>query len=150
MVYELIGRRKIVQNVSISHSFPEVLQKRMRQTIYLSLFLRHIPYTHPQNIVNISCKQIQVFYSQMQLLKVEIERWQKGNYAVVLLAGDEERAKKLKRTLEDYEIDAIQIGKTMHYSMGNVKSFRRGSSQDLNCQCKSLPSLRKKSYLKND
>ncbi|MGG6433002.1 transcription-repair coupling factor [Anoxybacillus sp. D401a] len=107
----LLEEGKIVQNVSISHSFPEVLQKRMRQTIYLSLFLRHIPHTHPQNIVNISCKQMQVFYSQMQLLKVEIERWQKGNYAVVLLAGDEERAKKLKRTLEDYEIYAIQIGK---------------------------------------
>ncbi|NNU91124.1 transcription-repair coupling factor [Anoxybacillus sp. CHMUD] len=107
----LLEEGKIVQSVSISHSFPEVLQKRTRSTIYLSLFLRHIPYTHPQNIVNVSCKQMQVFYSQMQLLKGEVERWQKGNYAVVLLAGNEERAKKLKQTLEDYEIDAVQIGK---------------------------------------
>ncbi|MGX1902104.1 transcription-repair coupling factor [Thermolongibacillus altinsuensis] len=107
----LLAEGKMVQDVMVSHKFPDVLQKRTKPMIYLSLFLRHIPHTHPQNIVNVSCKQMQIFYSQMNLLKSELERWKKANYAVVFLAGDDERTKKLQSVLEDYEIETTKIGK---------------------------------------
>ena len=53
--------------------------------VYLSLFLRHVPNTNPQNIINITCKQMQNFHGQMNVLKGEIERWKKSNYAIVFL-----------------------------------------------------------------
>jgi transcription-repair coupling factor (superfamily II helicase) len=107
----LLGNGKIIHDVPISHSFSELLQKHRKQRIYLSLFLRHVPHTHPENIVNISCKQMQNFHGQMSLLKSELERWKKANYAVVFLAPNAERMKKLQSVLEDYEIDVAPLSK---------------------------------------
>ncbi len=107
----LLSNGKIIHDVPISHSFSELLQKHRKQRIYLSLFLRHVPHTHPENIVNISCKQMQNFHGQMSLLKSELERWKKANYAVVFLAPNAERMKKLQSVLEDYEIDVAPLSK---------------------------------------
>jgi transcription-repair coupling factor (superfamily II helicase) len=105
----LLSEGKIIHDVPISHKYSDLLQKNKRPIIYLSLFLRHVPHTHPQNIVNISCKQMQNFHGQMHLLKAELERWKKAKYAVVFLAPNAERVKKLQNVLEDYEIDAIPL-----------------------------------------
>ncbi|MBB6284458.1 transcription-repair coupling factor [Geobacillus subterraneus] len=105
----LLDSGKMIHDVPISHSFSELLQKHRFQRVYLSLFLRHAPHTHPQNVVNITCKQMQNFHGQMALLQSEMERWKKANYAVVFLAPDAERVKKLQSLLEDYEIDALPL-----------------------------------------
>ena len=75
--------------------------------VYLSLFLRHVPNTNPQNIINITCKQMQNFHGQMNVLKGEIERWKKSHYSILFLGSDEERVKKLERVLQDYDIEAV-------------------------------------------
>ncbi|WP_143118087.1 hypothetical protein, partial [Shouchella clausii] len=75
----------------------------------MSLFLRHVPNTNPQNIINVTCKQMQNFHGQMHVLKSELDRWKKGKYSVVFLGPDEERIKKLQRVLEDYEIEAAFV-----------------------------------------
>jgi transcription-repair coupling factor (superfamily II helicase) len=105
----LLGEGKIIHGVAVSHKYPDILQKNTKPLIYLSLFLRHVPHTHPQNIVNISCKQMQNFHGQMHLLKAELERWKKAKYSVVFLAPDADRVKKLQSVLEDYEIDALPL-----------------------------------------
>ena len=45
----------------------------------------------------------------MALLQSEVERWKKANYAVVFLAPDAERAKRLQSVLEDYGVDAAPL-----------------------------------------
>src|SRR5690606_24973324 len=77
-----------------------------RPVIYLSLFMRHIPNTSPQNIANVPCKLMQNFHGQMHVLKTEVERWKKNQFAVIFLAPNEERAKKIQAVLNDYEIEA--------------------------------------------
>ncbi|HEX6923152.1 MAG TPA: transcription-repair coupling factor [Bacillales bacterium] len=74
--------------------------------LYFSLFLRHISHTNPENIVNITCRAMQNFHGQMHVLKNEIERWKKAEYAVVFLAVNQERAKRLEGVLSDYGIEA--------------------------------------------
>ena len=75
--------------------------------VYLTLFLRHIAHTHPQkNIVNVTCKTMQDFHGQMQLLKTEIDRWNEGHFTTVVLGTDDERVKKLQHILSDYDIEA--------------------------------------------
>lgn len=109
----LLGEGRIIHDIAISHKYPDMLQKNRSPLIYLSLFLRHVPHTHPQNIVNIACKQMQNFHGQMHLLKGELERWKKAKYAVVFLASDQEKVKKLQSLLEDYEIEAIPLDSSM-------------------------------------
>ncbi len=105
-ITELLGQGQIVRDVQLSHKLPSFIQRAKHQFLYLSLFLKHVSYTSPQNIINISCKQMQQFYGQMNLLKSEIERWKNANYTVVLLGADKERVKKLEGVLADYDIDS--------------------------------------------
>lgn len=77
-----------------------------RQVLYLSLFLRHVPHTNPENILNLSCRAMQNFHGQMNLLKSELERWKKNKFTVVFTAVNEERANRLQSVLGDYGMDA--------------------------------------------
>ena len=102
----LLEDGKIIQDMKISHAYVDVMAKSRFPLVYLSLFLRHVPHTSPQNILNLSCKQMQNFHGQMNVLKNELDRWKKSNYAIVFLGVNEERTKKLEQVLEDYEINA--------------------------------------------
>lgn len=103
---QLLGEGKMVHGIKVSHKVQELYSRSKLPLIYLSLFLRHVPNTNPQNIININCKQMQNFHGQMNVLKGEIERWKKAQYSIFLLGSDEERIKKLERVLQDYEIEA--------------------------------------------
>lgn len=102
----LLSDGKIVHDLQISHTMQTLLHDHAYQILYLSLFLRHVANTNPQNIINISCKPMQNFHGQMHLLKAEVERWKKANYSILFLGADHERVKKLERVLEDYDIDS--------------------------------------------
>ena len=105
----LLEEGEVIHGITFSHNFTTLLQKSKQALVYLSLFLRHVPHTSPQNILNMSCKQMQNFHGQMHVLKSELDRWKKGNYAVVFLGSNEERVKKLQQVLEDYDIVANPI-----------------------------------------
>ncbi|PLR78934.1 transcription-repair coupling factor [Bacillus sp. V3-13] len=105
----LLSEGKMIHDVKISHQLQPLLHQSNRPIVYMSLFLRHVPNTNPQNIVNISCKQMQNFHGQMNVLKGEVERWRKGNYSIIFLGPDQERVKKLERVLEDYQIEATIV-----------------------------------------
>ncbi|MDV2583565.1 hypothetical protein, partial [Alkalibacillus haloalkaliphilus] len=90
-----LSEGQIIPDLSISHNLQSLMHQHEFPIFYLSLFLRHVANTNPQNIINISCKQMQNFHGQMHLLKSEIDRWKKGNFAIVFLGPDEKRVKKL-------------------------------------------------------
>ncbi|MGX6446293.1 transcription-repair coupling factor [Neobacillus sp. K501] len=120
----LLSEGQIIHGLSISHDLQGLIQKRDFPILYMSLFLRHVANTNPQNIINISCKQMQNFHGQMHLLKAEVDRWKKGNYSILFLGPDEERVKKLERVLEDYEIDATVIKDNQQLLPGRVQIMK--------------------------
>lgn len=103
----LIEEGQIIHDLKIAHNLQQLMTNSELLHIYLSLFLKHIPNTNPQNICNLPCKQMQNFHGQMSLLKTETDRWHKGNYTIVFLVSDHKRAEKLHKTLTDYEIEAV-------------------------------------------
>ncbi|SFB22798.1 MULTISPECIES: transcription-repair coupling factor [unclassified Bacillus (in: firmicutes)] len=120
----LLSEGQIIHDLMISHNLHSLLQRKSVPILYLSLFLRHVANTSPQNIINVSCKQMQNFHGQMNVLKSEIERWKKGNYAVLFLGPDEERVKKLERVLEDYEVEATFLKEDQDVLPGKVQIVR--------------------------
>lgn len=118
--FSLLSEGKIIQDLTVSHQIQGRMQKTKHPLIYMSLFLRHVPNTNPQNIINISCKQMQNFHGQMHVLKSEIERLMKGNYAVAFLGADEKRVEKLEQVLEDYGIEAKIIHESQTLTTGKV------------------------------
>jgi transcription-repair coupling factor (superfamily II helicase) len=105
----LLAEGMIVHDLKISHQVTGILHKQIHPIVYLSLFLRHVPNTNPQNIINVSCKQMQSFHGQMNVLKAELDRWKKGKFSVLMVGSDEDRVSKLQRVLEDYDINATTI-----------------------------------------
>ncbi|MBO8164877.1 MAG: transcription-repair coupling factor [Brevibacillus sp.] len=103
---ERIAQGQFMANLSLSLSYEELISRYKRQMIYLSLFLRQTPRTQPQNIVNINCRTMQNFHGQMNVLKSELGRWQKGQNQIVFVAADVDRAKRLERVLHDYGMEA--------------------------------------------
>ncbi len=125
----LLGEGQIIHDLSISHDIQGILPKRGFPILYMSLFLRHVANTSPQNIINVSCKQMQNFHGQMHLLKAEVDRWKKGNYSILFLGPDDDRVKKLERVLEDYDIESsiLRSGQQLlpgkvHIMKGNLQT----------------------------
>ncbi|GAB2564062.1 transcription-repair coupling factor [Gracilibacillus alcaliphilus] len=101
-----LQRGKVVHDAHLSFDWHTVWQNMKQTRIYMSVFLRHIPNTAPANIVSISCRAMQQFHGQMNLLQNEMERWHKANYSVIILAPDQNRIEKVQSVLDDYQMSA--------------------------------------------
>lgn len=121
---DLLSEGRIIHDIKLSNRMPELIAGSTRPFVYLSLFLRHVPHTNPQNILNFTSKQMQNFHGQMHVLKSEIERWKKGKYSVVILGPDEERVKKLIRVLDDYEIEAAEFSEGSTILPGKIQILK--------------------------
>ncbi|MGM9920343.1 MAG: transcription-repair coupling factor [Bhargavaea sp.] len=109
---EMIASGKLVHDARLSHTFKEIDAMTGQKKVYLSLFSRSLPGLVLKDTVQISCKPMQQFHGQMNLLKSEAERWRAGGFTVFLLAGDRERMEKVRSILEDYgmEVDIPKGG----------------------------------------
>ncbi|QYR21672.1 transcription-repair coupling factor [Paenibacillus sp. sptzw28] len=101
----LLQNGKSLPGLAIARPSEDVLYHRPFPTLFLSLFLRQIPHTQPQNILNVVCRSMQNFHGQMNVLKAEMERWRKSGAQVMMLAGSTERMDRIRRVLHDYGIE---------------------------------------------
>lgn len=103
----LLEANKMVAGSRFSFDWYTILEKMVQQRIYMSVFLRHIPNTQPENIINLSSRAMQEFHGQMHLFKNELQRWEKGGFSVLILAPSAKRADKIHSILSDYQIEAV-------------------------------------------
>lgn len=102
-LYEsLLEQRQMAPDMAFSFDFDDVKERMQRQTIYMSLFMRHLKGTNPQNIVNVSSRAMQEFHGQMPLFEQELERWEKAKFTVLIMTINEQRAEKVQQILADY------------------------------------------------
>ncbi|OUN00508.1 MAG: transcription-repair coupling factor [Paenibacillaceae bacterium ZCTH02-B3] len=106
---QMLMQGKTLPALTLAAPVDQALYPKRFQTLYFSLFLRQVPHTQPQNIVNVVCRNMQNFHGQMNVLKAEMERWRKNGNRVVMLAGGAERAERMRRVLEDYQIEPPEI-----------------------------------------
>ncbi|MBO1004453.1 transcription-repair coupling factor [Pseudogracilibacillus auburnensis] len=110
----LLHQQEIVPNSTFSFDWITLREKMAIQKLYMSVFLRHIPNTQPENIVNLASRTMQEFHGQMPLFKNELGRWEKTGFSVIILAVNENRAEKVQSILHDYGMeipikDSIQL-----------------------------------------
>lgn len=103
---DMLQRGDMVSELPLTMSWPQLTERLSHPLLLLSLFLRYHGQFQPQNVVSITCRAMQNFHGQIQLLKTEVERWKKGDFSVTFLASDKERAKRLDQVLSDYGIQA--------------------------------------------
>lgn len=101
----LLQNGKSLPGFVLARDTEEILHHRPFPTLFLSLFLRQIPHSQPQNILNMTSRTMQNFHGQMNVLKSEMERWKKIGATVIMLAGNAERIERMRRVLDDYGIE---------------------------------------------
>ena len=109
----LLEEGKIVHSAKLSFTFDELNKMLNQQKLYLSLFIRTMPGIVVKKTITVSCKPMQQFHGQMHLLKNEMDRWREGRYNVFLIADGTERMEKVQSILQDYDMEADFIGKTI-------------------------------------
>lgn len=110
---------KLLPQQQLRQTFNQVITKIQQPQIYLSLFQRSSYTFRLQQLLHINSRSVQQFFSNLPLLKTEINRWQKQGYTIVLLISNQNNLQKLQRTLADFEITAstatlttLQTGQT--------------------------------------
>lgn len=119
-ITNLLEEGKILHDIRLSFSFQKIVAEQKRPLLYYSLFLRHVHHTSPQNIVNVSGRQMQSFHGQMNVLAGEMERFKKSNFTVVFLGANKERTQKLSSVLADYDIEAAVTDSKKALAQGQV------------------------------
>jgi transcription-repair coupling factor (superfamily II helicase) len=107
----LLEDGKIVHDAKTSFSFEEMHGILKQRKVYLSLFIRSVPGILLKKTVTFSCKPMQQFHGQMNLLKNEMERWRQGHFNVFIVADGKERMQKVQSILEDYDMQSALSGK---------------------------------------
>lgn len=105
----LLLTNQLLQDSTFSFRWDDVWARVTMQRLYLSVFLRHVPNTQPENIVNISSRPMQDFHGQMNLFQTELQRWEKSDYSIVIVAPTEKRAEKVQSILEDYHMESSVV-----------------------------------------
>lgn len=101
----LFQNGKTLPELPLSVDSDKAIYERPFQTLFMSLFLRQVPHIQPQNILNFTSRTMQDFHGQMNVLKSEMDRWKKSGANVLMLASNEERIERMRRVLQDYNID---------------------------------------------
>lgn len=103
---DMLQKGAMVSGVTLTRDWQDLVGHMHHPLLLLSLFLRYHGQFQPQNVINFTCRSMQNFHGQINLLKTETDRWMKSDFAVVFLASTEERAERLARILSDYDIQA--------------------------------------------
>ncbi|WP_144557397.1 transcription-repair coupling factor [Shouchella miscanthi] len=119
----MIEQGAIVHGAEMSYELLNRLQEVPQSIVYSALFQKQIPGTKPQQVLNVSCKSMQNFHGQMDLLTSEINRWIANHYTVLFIAGTEDRAKRLSLNLSDENIDAHLIEGKTTLTSGTVQIY---------------------------
>lgn len=87
---------------------------------FFSLFQKGMGHLKFQQIVAINYRSMQQFFGQIDLLRVELRRWQKKQTTVVFMVSDEEKLKKANELFADHDID-ITVTQPDNLLVGEVQ-----------------------------
>ncbi|WP_246125709.1 transcription-repair coupling factor [Alkalicoccus halolimnae] len=104
----MLSQGAVTRDLKLSISWEEMMETSARK-LYFSLFSRQIPGASLSSTTNLQTKSMQQFHGQMNLLKTELQRWKEAGYAVTFTCEAEDRAERLQRILQDYEMEAAIV-----------------------------------------
>lgn len=101
---DLLSRGEILPHATLEADWRAALNKDAHSRVYLSVFQKGMGRVKLDHLINVTSHDVPQFFSQMPMLKGEIDRWRKQNQTVVILIQSQSRVEKLQQTLRDFEI----------------------------------------------
>ncbi len=114
----------VLDTMDLGVKITELARTDAHASIVVSPLQRGIGNLRQTSITNVVVRPTQQFFSQIPLLKGEVQRWQTQNQTVVFLANTVERTEKLTATFSDFSIkvntvstDQLVVGRTQITTM---------------------------------
>lgn len=117
---EVTGLR-LAPKLKNQFDFASVVKNSKQSKVYLSLFQKGLGSLKLDQMFNLATRQVEQFFSQMPLIKTEINKYRKQKQTVVLQADSKRRANAINQTLVDFGIDVIQQQKKLEIAPGQVQ-----------------------------
>lgn len=95
---------------SLRSDYTKILSKDKHHRIYFSLFQRSMGRLRLGQMLNWSTREPEQFFSQMPLIKSELESYQKAGQTVILQADNEKRAQQIDQTMVDFGLNLPIVG----------------------------------------
>lgn len=90
---------------SLRFDYDKVLSKDKHHRIYFSLFQRSMGRLRLGQMLNWQTREPEQFFSQMPLIKTELESYRKSGQTVILQADNEKRARQIDQTMVDFGLN---------------------------------------------
>lgn len=106
-----------------------VLRQSKHNRLYLSLFQKGMGQLRFDDFFNWPCREPEQFFSQMPLIKSELNKYQKQGYTVILQADNEKRSKQIQSNLIDFDLNLPIVAKDKlveHKLQITVGQFNQG------------------------
>ncbi|MBX6352664.1 MAG: transcription-repair coupling factor [Thermoflavifilum sp.] len=121
-----ILRGEVLSGTMSNPDYDQLWAHRGLTGVHFAMFNRPAGHRYGATL-NVTCKPMQTFHGQMNLLKTEVQRWQRSGMQVVFLAATAERAERLERVLADYRMEVIRSasfapGKLPQVLVGNLSA----------------------------
>ncbi|MCI1525409.1 MAG: transcription-repair coupling factor, partial [Lactobacillus crispatus] len=95
---------------SLRSDYTKILSKDKHHRIYFSLFQRSMGRLRLGQMLNWSTRESEQFFSQIPLIKSELESYQKAGQTVILQADNEKRAQQIDQTMVDFGLNLPIVG----------------------------------------
>lgn len=99
-----LSQGNVLIDQQFSSGFRESLKASHLSQLYLSLFQKGMKGLRLDSIHPFQYRTMQKFFGQMNLVKTEMDRWEKQNYTVIVMTDSDERAEKVHQTFLNFEI----------------------------------------------
>jgi len=88
----------------------DVIKKSKQHRVYYALFHRGLGNMRFQAVYPFQYHGLTNFFSQMPLVKTEMDRWEKQGMTIFIIVPTQERAEKVQRTFDDFSISSFIKG----------------------------------------
>lgn len=99
-----LAQGRFLSDQRVRLDFREVQRHLSQRQLFISLFQKGVGNLRFDALINVSMRTVQQFFSQMPLIKTEMDRWHKQQRTVLLLIPEESRRQHLQQTFRDFEV----------------------------------------------
>ena len=104
-IADLLAKQAILGDVDLGTGIHDIVKNKDSAQLLLTHLQKGIGNFKLTNLVNVKNRIMQEFFSQLPLLKDEIERWIRQKYTVILVAQSQERQLAMQQILQDFDIN---------------------------------------------
>lgn len=110
----------VMPNQTFGLPVPELLKHFPGSKTFFSLFQKGMGNLKFNNIFPIQYRSMQQFFGQIDLLRVELKRWQKKQSTVIIMVSDDEKVKKVQELFADHDLNVV-LTKADNLLIGEVQ-----------------------------